>query len=79
MHTVHSTRFSRTGSVLPGEVGSQVLLHSLGKPRSGQRLGAARLLYLSSDSLWAAPVSVETRGERRKRWRMLLAREAAEP
>lgn len=31
------------------------------KPGSGQRLGAAGLLYLSSAGRWAAPVSVGTK------------------
>ena len=49
VHTAQPTRFSPTESVPPGEVGSQVPLQGAAKPGSGQRLGAARLLYLSSD------------------------------
>lgn len=54
-------RFSQTESVPPGEVGSQVLLLGARKPGSGQRFGAAELLYLSSDDRWPAPVSIRTR------------------
>lgn len=42
-------------------IGGDFLLQGAGKPGSGQRLGAARLLNLSSASRWAAPVSVGTK------------------
>lgn len=63
-------------------------LRGAAMPGSGQSLGAGRLLYLSSDGRWAAPVSVGTKipesagggqGRERKRWRALPAREAAGP
>lgn len=88
VHTAQPTRFSRTGSVSPGEAGSHMPLQGAGKPGSGQRLGAARRLYLSSAGRWAAPVSLGTKilesaggakGERRKRWKALGTGEAAGP
>lgn len=41
--------------------GGNVPLQGAGKPGSGQRLGTAELLYLSSAGQWAAPVSVGTK------------------
>lgn len=61
VHPAQPTRFSRTGSVSPGEAGSHMPLQGATKPGSGQRLGAAGRLYLSSAGRWEAPVSLGTK------------------